>query len=164
MGAGRVNAVSQRLPARLDQLPAAQEFLRSWAERAGLDARRAARLALALEEVFVNVCRYAYPPDQPGEVELRVTADPQRFVLDVLDAGPPFDPDSLPTPDLAAPLDQRPIGGLGWFLVRQMVDELICRREQGRNLVSLVIRPVAADPSPPASFPEGEGRKEERGD
>jgi serine/threonine-protein kinase RsbW len=140
-----MNAVTQRLPATVEQLPAAQAFLKSWVEQAGIDPRLGGRLALALEEVFVNVCHYAYPPDRPGEIELRILPSAERFVLDVLDDGQPFDPANLPEPDLAATLEQRAIGGLGWFLVRQMVSELRCRREQGRNLVSLVMEQPADD-------------------
>ena len=138
-----MNAVTQRLPAPIEQLPAAQAFLKSGIEQAGLDPRLGGRLALALEEVFVNVCHYAYPPGQPGEIELRILPDAERFVLDVLDDGQPFDPANLPEPDLAATLEQRTVGGLGWFLVRQMVSELSCRREHGRNLVSLVMQQPA---------------------
>ena len=134
-----MNAVTRRLPATVEQLPEAQAFLKSGIEQAGLDPRLGGRLALALEEVFVNVCHYAYPPGQPGEIELRIAPSAERFVLDVLDDGQPFDPANLPEPDLAATLEQRTVGGLGWFLVRQMVTELSCRREQGRNLVSLIM-------------------------
>lgn len=132
--------LTQSLPATVEHLPEAQAFLKSSAERAGLDPRLTGRLELALEEVFVNVCHYAYPVSRPGEIELRIAPIRERFVLEVLDDGPPFDPETLPTPDLEAPLEQRPIGGLGWFLVRRMVSELSCRREQGRNLVSLVMK------------------------
>ncbi|MCK7578272.1 MAG: ATP-binding protein [Chromatiales bacterium] len=138
-----MNAVTQRLPATIEQLPAAQAFLKSRIEQAGLDPHLGGRLALALEEVFVNVCHYAYPPGQPGEIELRILPSAERFVLDVLDDGQPFDPASLQEPDLTATLEQRTVGGLGWFLVRQMVSELSCRREQGRNLVSLVMQQPA---------------------
>lgn len=134
-----MNAVTQHFPATVEQLPAAQAFLKSWVEQAGLDPRLGGRLALALEEVFVNVCHYAYPPDRPGEIELRIQPSTERFVLDVLDDGQPFDPASLREPDLTATLEQRAVGGLGWFLVHRMVSELICRREQGRNLVSLIM-------------------------
>lgn len=146
-----MSVVSRRLPATIEQLIEARAFLKSLAEQAGLDARLIARLGLALEEVFVNVCHYAYPPDRPGEIELRISADRDCFILDVLDDGQPFEPETLLEPDLSAPLAQRPIGGLGWFLTRQMVSELRCRREQGRNLVSLIMR--LADEEQSASTP-----------
>lgn len=135
-----MSVVTRRLPATIEQLPAAQAFLKSLADQAGLDPRLAGRLELALEEVFVNICHYAYPSGKPGEIELRVLPSSEHFVLDVLDDGQPFDPGTLPEPDLSMPLEQRAVGGLGWFLIRQMVSELSCRCEQGRNLVSLVMR------------------------
>ncbi|WP_295409470.1 ATP-binding protein [uncultured Thiocystis sp.] len=138
-----------RLSATLDNLLAARTFLKSLAEQAGLDPRLAGRLELALEEVFVNICHYAYPTGQPGEIELRVCPGSDRFVLDVLDDGQPFDPETQPEPVLSTTLEQRAIGGLGWFLTRQMVSELSCRREQGRNLTTLVIQQPAGQRPPP---------------
>ena len=135
-----MNATSRRLPASLDRLPEAQSFVVREAERAGLDRRSMGRLELAFEEVFVNVCHYASPAGSSGGIEVRTSTDAGRFVVDVLDDGRPFDPQTLATPDLTLPLEARAVGGLGWFLTRQMVTELHCGSEQGRNLVSLIMR------------------------
>ncbi|WP_186343142.1 ATP-binding protein [Allochromatium palmeri] len=150
-----MKVVSRRLPAAIEQLTEARAFLKPLAKQAGLDERLTGRLELALEEVFVNVCHYAYPPDRPGEIELRISADRDCFILDVLDDGQPFDPETLLEPDLSASLEQRPIGGLGWFLTRQMVSELRCRREQGRNLVSLIMRSTDDEDSRASSSGHG---------
>lgn len=135
-----MSILTRHLPATIEHLSEAQTFLKSAAEQAGLDPRLNGRLELALEELFVNICHYAYPTGEPGEIELRIASDAERFVLEVLDDGQPFDPETLPEPDLTAPLEQRAVGGLGWFLIRRMVTELSCRRERGRNLVSLVMQ------------------------
>lgn len=137
-----------RLPATVDKLAQAQEFLQACTGRLGLDARRADRLAIALEEVFVNICNYAYP-EKPGTVELSCHAEKERFVVEIADDGMAFDALSLPDPDLSSDLDKRRIGGLGWFLVREMTDELDCRRENGRNIVRMALR--LDDPAPGAT-------------
>ncbi|EXJ15671.1 ATP-binding protein [Imhoffiella purpurea] len=134
-----MTTVTLRLPANLEELPAAQDFLARQAELGGLDPRTSGRLALALEEVFVNVCHYAYPAGTPGEIELRATRDPGRFLLDVIDDGVEVDPQGIQEPDLDLPLERRAVGGLGWFMIRRLVSELHCRRERGRNRVSLVM-------------------------
>lgn len=128
-----------RLPAEVGNLAQAQDFLLTCAGRFGLDTRPAGRLALALEEVFVNICHYAYP-ERAGMVELNCRVEDERFVMEIADEGVAFDALSLPEPDLAAGLDERRIGGLGWFLVRQLADELDCRRENGRNIVRIALR------------------------
>ena len=92
-----------------------QERLGACAAYHGIEPSRAEGLSLAFEEVFVNICRHAYPEDA-GEATLTCQADAERFIIEIADSGPPFDPSSLPDPDLTGDLDARPLGGLGWFL------------------------------------------------
>ena len=61
------------------------------------------------------------------------------MTIEMVDDGKPFDPlTEAPVPDVNAPMDERPIGGLGVFLVRKLMDELTYRREEGRNHLTLV--------------------------
>lgn len=128
-----------RLPATVDNLAQAQDFLDVCTGRLGLDRRLAGKLSIALEEIFVNICHYAYP-EKTGMVELSCLIDGNRFVVEVADEGVAFDAQSVTDPDLSADLDQRRVGGLGWFLVRKMADELDCRCENGRNIVRMAMR------------------------
>jgi anti-sigma regulatory factor (Ser/Thr protein kinase) len=132
-------AGSMLQPAELEKLDALQDHLASCAREFGLEARRAGMLALALEEIFVNICHYAYP-DTPGPVVLNCRSDGDRLVVEVVDHGRPFDLSAIAEPDLAADIDARPVGGLGWFLVRQVADELECYRADGRNVVRLTLK------------------------
>ena len=132
-------AGSMLQPAELEKLEALQEHLAGCARQFGLEARRAGMLALALEEIFVNICHYAYP-DTPGPVVLNCRGEGDRLVVEVVDHGRPFDLSAISEPDLAADIDARPVGGLGWFLVRQVADELDCFRADGRNVVRLTLK------------------------
>jgi len=125
-----------RLPATLDRLDQCREFVLDCAREAGLPEVQESKLELILEELLVNVINHAYP-DGPGDVELHCTADPDRFALDIRDWGTPFDPLSASAPDLDADVDERPIGGLGIFFVRQMADGLAYRHEDGANVLSV---------------------------
>lgn len=129
-----------RLDTEVSALPEAQAFVEQEAERAGLDPAAAGRLGLASEEVFVNICRYAYPDSAPGWVELVAWTQDGKFHLEIRDAGIPFDGPARAEPDLGATLEERQVGGLGWMLVRKMVDALSYRREDGCNLVTLIMR------------------------
>jgi serine/threonine-protein kinase RsbW len=126
-------------PALLGNLPAFQEALGVCAAESGVEPDRVEKLALAFEEVFVNICNYAYPQG-PGDVTLACLIESGAFVAEIIDQGQPFDPASLPDPDLHADLDARPIGGLGWFLVPRLVDDFDVRRADGCNIVRLVLR------------------------
>ena len=115
-------------------------------ERSGLDAQRIANLTLALEEVFVNICRYAYP-EVDGTATLSCGTSGDQFVVELVDHGQPFDPASVPEPELGAELDACPVGGLGWFLAQRLVDALEYRRDDGRNLIRLIIHQRQGQPT-----------------
>jgi serine/threonine-protein kinase RsbW len=125
--------------ALLRTLPAFQEALGVCAAQSGVAPDRAEKLALALEEVFVNICNYAYPQG-PGEVTLACRIESGAFVAEITDRGQPFDPANLPAPDLHTDLDARSFGGLGWFLVPRLVDDFEVRRADGCNRVRLILR------------------------
>jgi anti-sigma regulatory factor (Ser/Thr protein kinase) len=63
--------------------------------------------------------------------------------VQIEDAAPPFDPLSLPEPDLTVDLEERQVGGLGIFLIRQVMDEIVYRHENGKNILVLVKRKTA---------------------
>jgi serine/threonine-protein kinase RsbW len=129
-----------RLPARLDNLAAFQDFARRQAERAGLSPDRLAHAELVLEEILVNVIKYAYA-DVSGDIELTAVAIPGSGTLrlTIRDFGPPFDPLSAKPPQLDADVDQRPVGGLGLYLIQRLADSVTYRHDQGGNLVEVVI-------------------------
>jgi serine/threonine-protein kinase RsbW len=132
-------------PAVLESLPDLQDHVAACAARREIEPGRAENLALALEEVFVNICRYAYP-DSAGAVTLACGGDGDDLVVELSDQGRPFDPSGVPEPDLGDGLDGRPVGGLGWFLVARMVDDLQCRRQDGRNIVRLILHGRRGEP------------------
>jgi len=125
-------------PAELEHLEVLQDFLVDCATQFGLDPRRTRLLSVALEEIFVNICHYAYAKG-PGPVDVSCRTQDGRLVVQVVDEGQPFDAAAVAAPDLEADLESRKIGGLGWFLVRQAVDDLHCFRENGRNIVCLTL-------------------------
>jgi anti-sigma regulatory factor (Ser/Thr protein kinase) len=97
-------------------------------------------LHLALDEIVTNVARYAYDEGQPRRIALSVAREPGAVRVVVSDTGRPFNPlHHVYTPE-DTPLDQRRVGGLGIFLVRQVVDEVRYRRRDGRNVLTLVKR------------------------
>ena len=124
------------LPASLNSLQPLLEFARSGGESAGLAPEDLDKLDLALEELLVNVARYAYQPES-GDVEVAYAIDgPGTLLVEISDNGRVFNPLEKDAPDLSRDLENRSVGGLGLFLVRHLVSSLAYRREQGRNTVS----------------------------
>lgn len=113
---------------RMDELAALAAFIGRACARAGADAGAAADLRLAAEEVFTNIMRHGYG-GRPGPVTVQVQVAPGRMVLSLADAAPDFDPAGVAAPETGAALEQREPGGLGWHLVRRVMDEV--KREPG---------------------------------
>lgn len=97
------------------------------------DVRR--DLHLVLDEVINNIVRHAHPRHPEVVVHLDIVDGALR--IRVVDDGEAFDPGSRPDPDTTLGLDERPVGGLGIFLVRQLMTDLRYRRLHGRNHLTL---------------------------
>ena len=113
-----------RRPGTLDHLPALVDFVRDACERSGADASSCFAMRLAVEEVCVNLMRHAYGGGEPGPIEVSVDGAPGRVVVTITDFAPPFSPEEAPVPDIDASWEERRIGGLGWHLVKSVVDEV----------------------------------------
>ena len=122
-----------QLPGDAGQLPDAITFLQSFWEEAELPVALGFTFELALEEVFLNVALHGADSSRVPSVALELTASDTEVVLIVADDARPFDPLTLATPDIAAALEDRTIGGLGVHLVRQMMDTVSYTYEAGHN-------------------------------
>lgn len=122
------------LVAKLESLGPVTEFVRVGAQEAELAELQMRQLELMIEEIFVNIYRYAYPQDSPGSVTVTY-AVPKTGELNVEfgDQGIEFDPLSAPAPDLTLGLEKRPVGGLGIFLLKTFAGSVSYRREEGWN-------------------------------
>lgn len=96
----------------------------------------AMRLKLACEEIVVNVTSYAYPEGSDGFLDVYIRKD-DRIVIRFEDGGVPFNPLEHENPDTTQPWDERPIGGLGIFLVRSMMDDVRYTYENQKNVLTI---------------------------
>ncbi|MFA4877829.1 MAG: ATP-binding protein [Methanoregula sp.] len=97
---------------------------------------------LAVEEAITNVIVHGYE-DRDGEIMIGCRATKGIVEIQIEDTAPPFDPLSLPEPDLTGSVDDRKIGGLGIFLIRQVMDSIVYRYEDNKNILVLVKRKTA---------------------
>ena len=82
-----------------------------------------------------------------GEVALSIACNGSELSAEVVDSGPPFNPLAADDPDIHAGIDERPIGGLGVFLVKNLMDRVHYRRSEGHNHVHLTKR-LSPDKAP----------------
>ena len=94
-------------------------------------------LNLAVDEMVTNVARYAYPGGGEHLFTLQITLNNHEFVARFEDDGVEFNPTKHPLPDLDAPLEKRKEGGLGIYLVRQIMSSVEYERMAGKNVVTL---------------------------
>ena len=111
-------------------------WARALAEKAGLSPRRIDALDLCIVELVTNVVNHSYR-GQPGEIRLELGLGEDAAALTLIDAGPPFDPLSVPAPAIPASLDDLPVGGFGIHLVRTSADACEYRRHAGRNFFTV---------------------------
>jgi anti-sigma regulatory factor (Ser/Thr protein kinase) len=127
---------SLSITASLESLKPATDFVHRGANHAEFSGERMGVLDLVFEELFVNVANYAYPSGTQGTVQITWSVpEPRLLAVELADEGAAFDPFARPDPELSDSLDDRPVGGLGIFLVRQMTRSCEYRREGGRNHV-----------------------------
>lgn len=121
----------------LNEIERVAQFVETFAEGHLLPPKLAFEINLALEELVTNVISYGY--DDTGEHLIRLTLDMDGEDLDasIEDDARPFNPLDAPPPDINLPLEDRPIGGLGIHLVKNMFDTLAYSWENGKNKLTL---------------------------
>ena len=133
---------SAAVTARLVLTTEIAEFdrLRSWfqefARQVELPEEITNRMLIAADEVFTNIAEYAYP-GAAGQVEVSAEQKDAMLRLTFKDTGKPFDPTKSADPDIQAPASERPIGGLGIFVMKRLMDQVEYRRENGCNILTL---------------------------
>ncbi len=92
---------------------------------------------LALDEILTNTISYGYDDDEPHRIEIIVSLEAEALVIVIVDDSAPFDLSATPEADVEANLEEREVGGLGLFLVHQMMDDVEYERVDGCNVVTL---------------------------
>jgi anti-sigma regulatory factor (Ser/Thr protein kinase) len=140
MDGGRLSRI---FPARRDALPQVEAFLAEACAGAGLAREMCLRTTLLVEELFTNTVVHGHGGDSEAPVRLDCEVAPGRIALVYEDTAPPHDPFAVvASPDPAADVEDRPVGGLGVLLVSAMARQVEYRRAGDRNRISLVIGPA----------------------
>jgi serine/threonine-protein kinase RsbW len=126
------------LIADLAQLATIRDFVAQTGRELGLDDELIYNLQLAVDEACSNVVNHAYG-GSGGLIEITIEPVGESLQVIVRDWGQAFDPSAVPVPDLAAPLEQRSLGGLGLFLMRGIMDRVEFQfDEENGNTLTMV--------------------------
>ncbi len=130
-----------KLPAELDNLDRVIGFLETKLEQCDCPMKVVTQICVSVEEIFVNIANYAYP-DHMGECLLELTLAGEddaynKMVLCIYDSGKQFDPLKKEDPDITLSAEERQIGGLGIWMVKQSMDQVEYRYENEKNILTL---------------------------
>jgi anti-sigma regulatory factor (Ser/Thr protein kinase) len=128
----RISALAQP-----DAISALTDRLLGFLDEQQVEPRAAHHVALIVEELLTNVGTHGNCRDTPAK--LCVSVEPTRVVGELIDSGSPFDPREAPEPELETDAADRPIGGLGLFLVREFASALEYARRNGENYTTFAV-------------------------
>ncbi len=116
--------VSLSVSNKLENLSLISDFIRNTMAAWELDENMIFDVHLAVDEACTNIIQYAYPDDQEGVIDIICTLTQKSFVITIKDYGQPFDPLLLEDPTVDQSLEERDVGGLGVYFMKQLMDEL----------------------------------------
>lgn len=124
----------------LSEIARAAELVEAFGREHGIPERALFDVNLSLDEILTNIVSYGYDDDFEHRIVVRLALVPGGLRVEVEDDGRPFDPLAVPEPDIMAPVEDRPIGGLGLCLVRKLMSDLAYERRNGRNVLTMTRR------------------------
>lgn len=126
------------IEATTDNLPKVLEFIDKHLEAVGCPIKSQMQIDVAAEEIFVNIAHYAYKPDKGmAKVRVEVGDDPLHVSITFIDHGVKYDPLAKEDPDVTLSAEERQIGGLGIFLVKNTMDDINYQYVNGSNILTL---------------------------
>ena len=121
-----------------DNLPKVLDFVEQHLEEIGCSPKVQMQIAVAAEEIFVNIANYAYNPGKGrATVRVEVSESPVTVTITFMDNGKPFDPTQKADPNISLSAEERQIGGLGIFMTKKMMDDVSYEYSKGKNILTL---------------------------
>ena len=137
-GEGSGDAATRQLKVKADtaELDKVMSFTDGILEELGCSPKAQMQIDVAVEEIFVNIASYAYP-EGGGEAVISVEGDPAGVVITFEDEGVQYDPLKNEDPDITLSAEERPVGGLGIFMVKKTMDDVSYEYKDGRNRLTI---------------------------
>ena len=120
------------VPAQMDELETVQEFIEQELEQHGCDMHIQMQIAMAVEEIFVNIAHYG-----DATIQCEIKENPLRTEIQFMDHGIPFDPLKKEDADTSPEALEAREGGLGILMVKKMMDDVTYQYEDGKNVLTI---------------------------
>jgi len=123
------------IEAKTENLDPVLEFVASELEAAECSVKLQTQIAIAVEEIFVNIAHYAYN-SEAGNAVIRIAVG-DEIIIEFEDNGKPYNPLEKKDPDITLPAEERGIGGLGIYMVKKTMDSVVYNNESGKNKLTV---------------------------
>ena len=126
-----------KLNNKVSEITKLNAFVKSATATLNMESGLANKIKLAVEEAVTNIIDYAYQNGTEGNISVTIEADESRIRFILTDSGAEFDPTGVSKADTTLTVEERPIGGLGVFLVRNLMDSINYERVDGKNMLRM---------------------------
>ena len=127
-----------KIEAKVDNLDEVLSFVDERLEDAGCPVKIQTQIDIAVEEIYVNIASYAYGQETGNaDISIEILDDPLTAVISFSDSGIPYNPLEKEDPDITLPAEERPIGGLGIYMVKKSMDEVEYEHKEGCNVFTI---------------------------
>ncbi|MCR5108150.1 MAG: ATP-binding protein [Lachnospiraceae bacterium] len=123
-----------------DNLNKVTGFLEEFLESMDCPMKTVMQTTVALEEMFINICHYAYAPGTGDAVIVLEKETDSSVMITLMDKGVHYDPLEKEDPDVTLSADKRPIGGLGIYMVKKSMDEVSYEYKDNTNIFTMIKR------------------------
>jgi len=128
----------KKFRALISNIPVVTDYVNEELERVGVSMKTEMQIDVAVDEIFTNIASYSYSPETgDAVVRVQILEDPLRLEVTFIDQGIPFNPLLRKDPDTTLSLEQRQIGGLGIFLVKKSMDEVLYEYKDSSNILTI---------------------------
>ena len=124
---------------KINELQTIEEFIEKISEEINLPLNIKYQLDVILDEIVTNIISYGYNDKEEHKIKLSVKYKDKLMTMEIEDDGINFNPLELPPPDITIPLEDRPIGGLGIHIVKNLVKNIDYKRENNKNRLIMEI-------------------------
>jgi serine/threonine-protein kinase RsbW len=138
------NSYELEIEGKLENLSLIGDFIGDTMRSFGLDEHKTFEVQLAVDEACTNIIKYGYTntnANEVGMIDIACQRKGKEIVVVIKDEGKPFDPTSVPPPDLEANVEERKAGGLGIYFMKTLMDEVKYEFIEGKNVLTMVVRP-----------------------
>lgn len=126
------------IAATVENIEAVTDFVNQQLEELSCPMKAQMQINIAIDELFSNIAHYSYNPEiGQATVRVEVMENPLAVSITFIDNGVPFDPLSKEDPDLTLSAEERQIGGLGIYMVKESMDEITYEYKDGQNILSI---------------------------